>query len=97
MKNEQGYHLFYRSHQNALPIQVLVDWVGRNSKEEGFNVIRLYDIWLGEHNKSSTITDLRTGYTNQADITADEFKLLVYAGLDKADWLNIGRTHRSII
>lgn len=89
LKSEQGYHLFYRSHQNALPVQVLVDWTDRNSMAEGLRVVRLYDIWLGENNKASTITDLRTGYTNQADITANEFKLLIYAGLDYADRLQL--------
>lgn len=79
---EQGYHLFYRSHQNPLPIQVSVG----NEQEQSTwkktsSVIRLYDISLGEDHKASTITDLKTGYTNQARMTANEYKLFLYAAL----------------
>lgn len=79
---ERGYHLFYRSHQNPLPIQVELEVEGEKVEDWGTNsVIRLYDISLGEEHKASTITDLRTGYTNQARITADEYKLFWYACL----------------
>ena len=44
-------------------------------------VVRLYDLSLGEAHKAATITDLRTGYTNQARMTAEEYKLLLYASL----------------
>ena len=47
-------------------------------------VVRMYDIWLGINHKSSTITDLRTGFTNQADIRAEEFKVLLLAALPNA-------------
>jgi len=80
---EQGYHLFYRSHQNPLPIRVDIDNVENKKIEEGTNsVIRLYDISLGDGHKASTITDLRTGYTNQAKITVNEYKLFLYACLE---------------
>lgn len=80
---EQGYHLFYRSHQNPLPIKVSLT---HQEKEKvapvGTNqVVRLYDLSLGETHKAATITDLRTGYTNQAKMTAEEYKLLLYASL----------------
>lgn len=91
LKNETGYHLFYRSHQSALPIRLRVlhqDELKSNATS-GLKVLRLYDIWLGEIHRSSTITDLRTGYTNQADITAAEFKLLIYAALDVGDRLKL--------
>lgn len=78
---EQGYHLFYRSHQNSLPMRVyLTDAEGKKIHSEGTNfVVRLYDITLGDKHKASTLTDLRTGYTNQAQINAQEYKLLLYA------------------
>lgn len=78
---EQGYHLFYRSHQNSLPIKVyLTDESGKKLQLEGTNfVVRLYDISLGVEHKASTLTDLRTGYTNQAQINAQEYKLLLYS------------------
>jgi ATP-dependent Clp protease ATP-binding subunit ClpC len=80
---EQGYHLFYRSHQNPLPIRVDIHNVENKKIEVGTNsVIRLYDISLGDGHKASTITDLRTGYTNQAKITANEYKLFLYASLE---------------
>ena len=44
-------------------------------KQSSTKVIRVYD-----GNKS--LTDLRTGFSNAVGITPDEFKLLVYAGLD---------------
>lgn len=82
LKAEQGYHLFYRSHQNPLPIHVTIQDGSERAVEEGTNsVIRLYDISLGEEHRASTITDLRTGYTNQATITVDEYKLFLYACL----------------
>ncbi|BDS12439.1 AAA family ATPase [Aureispira anguillae] len=82
LRAEQGYHLFYRAHQNPLPICVTIRGTQENAPSEMFNsVIRLYDISLGEEHKASTITDLRTGYTNQAKITANEYKLFLYACL----------------
>lgn len=81
LKNEDGFHLFYRSHQNPLPIQVEITKKGLDRNDLNPHVIRLYDIWLGKDNKASTVTDLRTGFTNQAAITSSEFKLFLYAGL----------------
>lgn len=82
LKVEQGYHLFYRSHQNPLPIKVEVLQVGKKIKATPNLVIRLYDISLGEEHKASTVTDLRTGYTNQAKITANEYKFFLFACLE---------------
>lgn len=79
---EEGYHLFYRSHQNPLPIKVKVQQQEENNPSVGTNlVVRLYDLSLGEAHRAATITDLRTGYTNQARMTAEEYKLLLYASL----------------
>ena len=79
---EKGYHLFYRAHKNPLPIKVSLEKGRRIIDEEGTNpVIRLYDISLGTKHGASTITDLRTGFTNQANITTNEFKLFWYAYL----------------
>lgn len=82
LKGEQGYHFFYRSHQNPLPVRVTVqkDAYIPNQYDD-LSVIRVYDIWLGAEHKSSTITDLRTGYTNSANITPTEFRLFLYAGM----------------
>lgn len=83
LQAEVGYHLFYRSHQNPLPICVSLKW--REEEKErmlGTNlVVRLYDLSLGENHRAATVTDLRTGYTNQAHITAEEYNLLLYASL----------------
>lgn len=89
LRAEAGYHLFYRSHQNPLPIQVDIrngvekdKSLSKLEKEKGINfVVRLYDISLGAEHRASTITDLRTGYTNQARITVNEYKLFLYASL----------------
>ncbi len=74
-KNEHGFHLFYISHQNPLPIRLMVNFEGRSSpKPSKLEVIRIYD-------RQATLTDLRTGYTNDANITPGEFKLLIFAGI----------------
>jgi ATP-dependent Clp protease ATP-binding subunit ClpC len=73
-KNEHGIHLFYLSHQNPLPIRLNVKHEGNlKSKPVRTKVIRIY-------NAPSTLTDLRSGFTNDANITPGEFKLLLYAG-----------------
>ncbi|MFK7799842.1 MAG: AAA family ATPase [Aureispira sp.] len=83
LQGEEGYHLFYRSHQNPLPINVRLSHQDEEKKlTAGTNlVVRLYDLSLGEAHKAATITDLRTGYTNQARMTAEEYKLFLYASL----------------
>lgn len=68
-QGEIGVHLFYRAHQNPIPVSVTF---GAEELEE-LNVIRIYD-------SSDTITDLRTAFSNAANITPGEFKLLLYAG-----------------
>lgn len=73
-KNEHGIHLFYIPHQNPLPIRLTIKHEGHlSNKETNTKVIRIYD-------GKSTLTDLRTGFTNDANITPVEFKLLIYAG-----------------
>jgi ATP-dependent Clp protease ATP-binding subunit ClpC len=80
LKGEDGIHLFYIPHQNPLPIRVSVkkDEVKKKNKEarnKMLKVIRLY-------NSTTTITDLRTNYTNAGNISSSEFKFLLYGGLD---------------
>ncbi len=77
---EQGYHFFYRSHQNPIPVKL---WLQKdNNPAPAYTaVVRLYDIWSGVQHKSSTVTDLRAGFTNQANINPQEFKMLLFAGL----------------
>ena len=73
-KNEHGIHLFNQAHQNPLPIRLNVKREGAQSTPSlKTKVIRVYDA-------QSTLTDLRTGFTNDANITPSEFKLLLYAG-----------------
>lgn len=75
---ENGIHLFYQAHKNPLPIKFIVEKEGGEStKQLNFNkVIRIYD-------GSNTLTDLRTGMSNEINISPEEFKLLLYAGLSK--------------
>lgn len=76
LKGEAGIHLFYIAHQNPLPIKLQIDTEGDNSSiNPEFKVIRIYD-------GTNTLTDLRTGFSNAVNITASEFKLLLYAGID---------------
>ena len=76
IKGEGGVHLFYLPHQNPLPIRLDIKQLGVNTTAPTkLNVIRLYD-------DQSTITDLRSGFTNAMNITAAEFKLFLFAGID---------------
>ncbi len=77
LKREAGIHLFYLAHQNPLPIKLSLSYLDRKKEiAEELKVIRIYD-------GHATLTDLRTGFTNAANITTAEFKLLLYAGLDQ--------------
>lgn len=75
LKAEGGIHLFYLSQRNPLPISLEVARNGENAKKN-YTAIRIYD-------KNKTITDLRTSYTNSYDIKPEEFKLMVFGGLEQ--------------
>jgi ATP-dependent Clp protease ATP-binding subunit ClpC len=75
-KGEEGIHLFYRPHQTPLPIRVEIFCDDYPDAKRKIRVIRLYDT---QH----TLTDLRSGLSNAADITPNEFKLLLFSGLDE--------------
>lgn len=76
LQGEDGIHLFYLPHQNPLPIRLDVKQNGQEStNKKGLHVIRLYD-------DQSTITDLRSGFTNAMNITSGEFKLFLFAGIE---------------
>jgi len=72
LSEEIGYTLFYQSHQNPIPILTfLTDADGhRLNKASALKVLRVFDI-------KRTMTDLRTGLTCLARLTAEEFLLLV--------------------
>jgi ATP-dependent Clp protease ATP-binding subunit ClpC len=75
LQGEAGIHLFYKAHQNPLPIKLIItDKEAKRKKRPVFKVIRIYD-------GNNTLTDLRTGFTNDVHITADEFKLLLFGGV----------------
>lgn len=76
LAGEAGIHLFYVAHQNPLPIKVVLkNSKGVLSKENNYRVIRIYD-------GNRTLTDIRTGFTNEMNIMPRELKLLVYAGIN---------------
>ncbi|MEM7104137.1 MAG: AAA family ATPase [Bacteroidota bacterium] len=75
LSGEGGIHLFHLPHQNPLPIKVRIVEVGKEDEvEDLLKVIRVYD-------GDTTLTDIRTGFTNAANITTNEFKLLIFGGL----------------
>jgi ATP-dependent Clp protease ATP-binding subunit ClpC len=77
LKGESGIHLFHIPHQNPLPIRVNILKIGKAiTKNNTLKVIRLY-------NGISTITDLRTNFTNEGDISTNEFKLFLYGSFDE--------------
>jgi len=69
---ENGYTLFYQSHRNPIPILTTLtnDKGELLSKGNHLHVLRVFDI-------ERTMTDLRTGLTCLAKLTAEEFLLLV--------------------
>lgn len=77
LQGEAGIHLFYIAHQNPLPIRVTVQHADGASKvSPSHQVIRIYDGY-------TTLTDLRSGFSNTLNMTPNELKLLLYAGLEK--------------
>ncbi|MCB0632192.1 MAG: AAA family ATPase [Saprospiraceae bacterium] len=77
LSGEQGLQLFYTAHQNPVPIRLsLVDDHKQQAPSSSFQVIRVFD-------SLQLMTDLRTGFTNAANINPEEFKILVYAGLPR--------------
>jgi ATP-dependent Clp protease ATP-binding subunit ClpC len=74
LRGECGFHLFYLAHRVPLPISLTLTSRGSNLATPALKVIRIYD-------GMDTLTDLRTGYSNVANLTSDEFKLLLFGGL----------------
>lgn len=74
-RGEEGLQLFYTAHQNPIPIRLSLKVNGQNRPEnQTYRVIRLFD-------SQQILTDLRSGFTNAANINPEEFKILVFAGL----------------
>jgi ATP-dependent Clp protease ATP-binding subunit ClpC len=71
LTGERGIHLFYVAHKVPLPVMVTI---GDEGPEQPMKVVRLYD-------GGETLTDLRTGYTNQFNISPEELKLLLFGGI----------------
>ena len=77
LKGEAGIHLFYKAHQNPLPIKISINNLDtKKSNQPNYKVIRIYD-------GANTLTDLRTRFSNDVNITPEEFKFLVFGGVDK--------------
>lgn len=77
LAGEEGIHLFYIAYENPIPVLMslkIQDY--KNNNEPASEVIRIY-------NRPRTLTDLRTDFTNDDNITAKEFKLLLYAGMKR--------------
>ena len=75
-QGEEGIHLFHLPYQNPIPIRVTLEKETGRKKADLNSVIRVYD-------HPNTLTDFRTNFTNATNITAEEFSLLIYAGLSK--------------
>jgi ATP-dependent Clp protease ATP-binding subunit ClpC len=79
LRGETGIHLFYAAHTNPLPVRVSL-WKDqeRQGAESDFQVVRVYD-------GGQTLTDLRSGFSNAMNLTSQEFKLLLFAGLQSRE------------
>lgn len=73
LQGEVGIHLFYLSHQVPVPVKLTISLEGEETLQQNLEVIRIYD-------GMETLTDIRTGYSNTMNLTADEFKLLIFGG-----------------
>ena len=73
-QQEAGIHLFYVSHRVPVPILLDIKQEGSKAHSAEMQVIRIYD-------GMETLTDIRTGFSNTMNLTADEFKLLLYGGM----------------
>lgn len=78
LSGEMGIHLFYRPYENPLPINFSLRHQENNQRikqrQDQNQVLRLYDI-------QATLTDIRSGFTNDAQIAPEELSLMLYAGL----------------
>jgi ATP-dependent Clp protease ATP-binding subunit ClpC len=78
LEGETGIHLFYTESGMTLPIRLFTHKSFDPDSIQINTILRLYD-------QSRTVSDLRTGYSNDYEMTASELQLLVYAGLPKKD------------
>ncbi|MFK7935920.1 MAG: AAA family ATPase [Saprospiraceae bacterium] len=74
LAGEVGLHLFYLAYENPIPVRL-----------ELLNIDESSDLWRSAqvvriYNQAQTLTDLRTGLTNDVNITERELTLLLWAG-----------------
>ncbi len=82
LQEENGIQLFYMAHRNPLPIRIWVDNQRDQQRHHRHRVIRIFD-------NKQTLMDLRTAYSNAANMTAKELKLLVFGGLATSEDIQI--------
>lgn len=73
---EAGIHLFYIAQQNPLPIKIHLQ--SEKTPPADTNKLEVIRIYYG----STTLTDLRSGFSNTIQMSPSELKLLLYAGID---------------
>ncbi len=75
-KGEQGIHLFRAIQGTMIPIKLMLQKEGQAMPDfQSLKVVRVYT--------DTTLTDVRTDFSNSASITPQEFKLLLFAGVDE--------------
>jgi len=75
-KQEQGIHIFRAVQGTMIPIKLMIEKIDQKiDKHQTLKVVRVYS--------ETTLTDVRTGFSNSISITPEEFKLLLYAGVEK--------------
>lgn len=75
MEAETGIHLFYSDSGITLPVRIFLHTEPADPPAPAVNtILRLYD-------RPRTITDLRTGYSNDFEMTPSELQLFIFAGL----------------
>jgi len=73
-KGEQGIHLFRAIQGTMIPIKLMLQKEGQALPDfQSLKVVRVYT--------ETTLTDVRTDFSNSASITPQEFKLLLFAGI----------------
>ena len=75
LAGEEGIHLFYTTQQTPLPIRLKISQKESKKRQtKDFKVVRIFD-------KATTLTDLRSGFSNVANYSVNEFKFFLYAGI----------------
>lgn len=77
LAGEEGLHMFYKN--TDVPVPVRLTLLPGQEASGPLQVVRIYD-------GTSSLADIRSGYTNNAAMTPDELKLLLFAAFGTGEF-----------